>query len=101
MLDEFNGQTFFNSRPVSHWKSRIGEYVSWLTPPRDSEGEVIGGISLTFPAIALPESKLQKVARLVVKAANHISIELGWKDGKKSGQFYQTGVSLVSHKFAT
>jgi DNA-binding IclR family transcriptional regulator len=75
------------------WVSTVGEAVpsarGIAAPIRDSGGEVFGGVGLTFPAIALPDSQVQKVARLVVKAANSISVELGWKNGKKLAQFYQ------------
>jgi DNA-binding IclR family transcriptional regulator len=77
------------------WVTTVGEAVPSVrgiaAPVRDADGEVFAGVGLTFPAFALPESQIQKVARLVVRAANNISLELGWKNGRKSGQYYQTG----------
>ena len=52
-------------------------------------GEPLGGIGLTFPAINLPDSKVEKLAKSVIKAAHQISAELGWKDWNKPARFYR------------
>ncbi|HWP57029.1 MAG TPA: IclR family transcriptional regulator [Candidatus Acidoferrales bacterium] len=70
------------------WVSTVGEAVPGVrgiaAPVRDKTGEVCGGVGLTFPASALAESQLQKTARMVVRAANSISAQLGWKAAKRT-----------------
>ncbi len=76
------------------WVSTIGEAIPGTrgiaAPIWDDTGETVGGIGLTFPAITLPDSKVEKLAKLVVKAANRISVELGWRDWKKIGAIRQS-----------
>lgn len=69
------------------WAFSDGEAIEGAravaAPIRDSSGSVCAGIGLTFPAISLPKSRLESVAREVVKAAGAISLELGWKEARK------------------
>jgi DNA-binding IclR family transcriptional regulator len=76
------------------WVSTIGEAIPGTrgiaAPIWDDTGEIVGGIGLTFPAIALPDGEVQRVAKLVVKAAKNISAELGWKAVRKLQPSFKT-----------
>jgi DNA-binding IclR family transcriptional regulator len=64
------------------WACTSGEAIPGSrgisAPIRSSKGNVFGAIGLTFPAISFPSSKVPRVARLVVQAADEISGQLGW-----------------------
>lgn len=47
-------------------------------PIRDSNGGVIGGISISGPDERMPWTRLEGLAPVVVEAADSISMELGW-----------------------
>ena len=68
------------------WVYSSGEAMDGVkaiaAPVRDLSGEVCAGAGVTFPAILLPKSRVAAVVKAVVKAANAISLELGWKDKK-------------------
>lgn len=107
---EFTARTIVNLRTLKAEWSKIrmrgwafsdGEAIEGAravaAPLRDSSGEVCAAIGLTFPAISLPKSRVDSVAREVVTAAAAISLQLGWKEiprpasgrQKKAGEFYQ------------
>ena len=68
------------------WVYSSGEALDGVkaiaAPVRDLSGEVCAGVGVTFPAILLPKSRVPSVVKVTVKAANAISLELGWKEKK-------------------
>ncbi|MGH7827201.1 MAG: IclR family transcriptional regulator [Candidatus Binatia bacterium] len=60
-----NGETIPGARAVA-------------APVWDSSGRVCAGLGVTFPSVALPKSRVNRLAQAVVEAANKISRELGW-----------------------
>ena len=75
------------------WVSTIGEAIPGTrgiaAPIWDDTGEPLGGIGLTFPAVNLPDSKVEKLAKSVIKAAHRISVELGRKDWNQPARSYR------------
>ena len=65
------------------WAYTSGEGVEGAraiaAPIRDASGAVCAGLGVTFPAISLPKSRAERVAREVLRAAGEISRELNWK----------------------
>ena len=53
-------------------------------PVRDYSGGVCAGLGVTFPAILLPKSRVPPVVKAMVKAANALSLQLGFKDRRAS-----------------
>jgi len=49
-------------------------------PVRDYSGNVCAGLGVTFPAILLPQSRVATVVKAIVKAANALSVQLGFKE---------------------
>lgn len=72
------------------WAYSDGEAIEGAravaAPIRNSAGVVCAGIGVTFPAISLPKSRVEKVAPEVVKAANSVSFQMGWRDAQKSAR---------------
>jgi len=72
------------------WACTSGEGIEGAkgvaAPIYDSTGEVFGGVGITFPAVAFPNSNLKKLARMVVGAAREISGQLGWRGAKSSSK---------------
>ena len=68
------------------WAYSSGEAIPGVraiaAPVHDAAGKVFAGVALAFPAVALPSSRIRKVAVQVVKAAGEISEQLGWKNAK-------------------
>jgi DNA-binding IclR family transcriptional regulator len=64
------------------WAYSSGESIKGAravaAPVRDASGKVCAGIGVTFPAIALTKAQAKAVAATVVKAAQRLSVELGW-----------------------
>jgi DNA-binding IclR family transcriptional regulator len=74
------------------WACTTGEAIEGAraisAPIRDITGEVFGGIGITFPVIALPNSQVKRMAKLVVSSANMISEQLGWTIKSKTSAAY-------------
>jgi DNA-binding IclR family transcriptional regulator len=60
-----NGETIQGARAVA-------------APIRDFSDFVCAGVGVTFPSVALPKSRIARVAKAVTVAAKEISRELGW-----------------------
>jgi len=66
-------------------------------PVMDYSGRVVAAMSIAGPAFRLTEERIPAVARSVVKAANELSIELGYKEAqpkKKSAEIKPIRVAL-------
>ncbi|MGH9768392.1 MAG: IclR family transcriptional regulator [Blastocatellia bacterium] len=66
-------------------------------PVMDYSGRVVAAMSIAGPAFRLTEARIPAVARSVVKAANELSIELGYKEAqpkKKSAEIKPIRVAL-------
>ena len=65
------------------WVYSSGEALEGVravaAPIRDSKDNVCAGVGVTFPAILLPRARVEPVAEGVIKAADAISAQLGWK----------------------
>ena len=69
------------------WVYSSGEALEGVravaAPIRDSSDNVCAGVGVTFPAILLPRARIEPVAAAVMKAADAISAQLGWKPKQK------------------
>jgi DNA-binding IclR family transcriptional regulator len=76
------------------WAYSDGEAIEGAravaAPLRDSSGNICAAIGLMFPAISLPKSRVESVAREVVKTATAISLQLGWKEVSKPARSKQS-----------
>jgi DNA-binding IclR family transcriptional regulator len=66
-------------------------------PVMDHSGRVVAAMSIAGPAFRLTENRIPAVARSVIRAANELSIELGYKEKqpeKKSAEIKSIRVAL-------
>ncbi len=65
------------------WAYSSGEAIDGAraiaVPVRNASGEVCAGIGVTVPAMSLPKSRVKTVVRQAMKAAQEVSLELGWQ----------------------
>jgi DNA-binding IclR family transcriptional regulator len=68
---------------IRGWVYSSGEALEGVravaAPIRDFSGGVCAGVGVTLPAILLPKARVGAVAKAVIKAADAISAQLGWK----------------------
>jgi DNA-binding IclR family transcriptional regulator len=48
-------------------------------PIRDSTGNVVATLGISLPIFELPNSRIERTAKVVREAAAQVSRELGWK----------------------